>query len=375
MLTLYKFELRKILSQKTLWITGGALLVSILLWGIASAVLPANREISNDSMNGYEANRAERAAAKSIEGREIDQTLIDEMRPAYEDFIFNGKTEKALPYLDVYNYVATVMGTNASQEVLKVDSDAFYSQLSQQLNESSPDNAFSITEPMVYRGYYDGWRQLSDIMKVLICMEIMFAAVCLSTVFTVEHTHKTDQLILCSRFGKRRLYKAKLLSGLTVGIGFALILSMLTFGVVSVLFGLDGFNTILQFVLLRPFHLSIGQAVLILFALSFIGVIVVSIVLMVLSELTKNSIATIGIIAGIMIATMFISELPAGLGIISEVWILLPSNLISLNGAFRYSMFDGFAAYQIALFFYLVTAVIFVMIGKRIYNHYQISGR
>lgn len=375
MLTLYKFELRKILSQKILWITGGALLVSILLWGILSAVLPANREFSSDSMNGQEANRLERAAAKTIEGREIDQTLIDEMRPAYEDFIFNGETEKALPYLDVYNFIASVMGTNASQEVLKVDSEAFYSQLSQQLSESSPDKASSITESIIYHGYYDGWRQLSDIMKVLICMEIMFAAVCLSTVFTVEHTHKTDQLILCTRFGKRRLYRAKLLSGLTVGIGFALILSILAFGIVSVLFGLDGFNTMLQFVLLRPFHLSIGQAVLILFALSFIGVTVVSIVSMVISEMTKNSIATIGIIAGIMIATMFISELPAGLGVISEAWLLLPSNLVSLNGAFRYSMLEGGAAYQIAPFFYLVIAVIFVLAGKRIYKQYQISGR
>lgn len=39
---------------------------------------------------------------------------------------------------------------------------------------------------------------------------------------------------------------------------------------------------------------------------------------MVLSEMIKNSIATIGIIAGIMIATMFISEMPAGLGIFQK---------------------------------------------------------
>ena len=52
MFTLYKFELRKILNRKILWITGSILLVGILLWGIASAILPANREILDGSVNG-----------------------------------------------------------------------------------------------------------------------------------------------------------------------------------------------------------------------------------------------------------------------------------------------------------------------------------
>ena len=62
--------------------------------GVASAVLPQSREYSDSSLNGYEANRAEREAAELISGRAIDQTLIDEMRPAYENFILMEITEK-----------------------------------------------------------------------------------------------------------------------------------------------------------------------------------------------------------------------------------------------------------------------------------------
>ena len=90
MFALYKFELRKINSRKIVWITGCVMLVGLLIWGVASAVLPQSREYSDSSLNGYEANRAEREAAELISGRAIDQTLIDEMRPAYENFIFNG---------------------------------------------------------------------------------------------------------------------------------------------------------------------------------------------------------------------------------------------------------------------------------------------
>lgn len=382
MLTLYKFELRKIISRKIVWITGGVLLVGLVIWGIASAVLPQNREYSDSSLNGYAANRAEQEAAEQISGRAIDQKLIDEMRPAYEDFIFNGNYKEALPYLDVYNFIGRTLGTQAGAEILVCDSEAFYEKLNAQLEANTPaglTESISFDEPIVYHGYFDGWRQIADMMKLITCMEIMFIAICLSTVFTVEHTRKTDQVILCTRLWKKKLYAAKTLAGLTVGVGFTLLLSLLMFGIIAFLYGFDGYDTILQFVLLRPFNLTVGQAALILVGLSFAGAALISIFTMMLSEVTKNSIATIGIITGVLLVTMFIMEMPANLKLLSEIWYLLPSNLVSLNGAFRYSMFhvggSPLAAYQYAPIVYLVLAVIFALIGKLTYNRYQINGR
>ena len=382
MLALYKFELRKIISRKIVWITGGVLLIGLLIWGVASAVLPVNREYSVSSLNGYEANRAERESSEQISGRAIDQTLIDEMRPAYKEFIYNGNYNNALPYLDVYDLIGNVLGTHASIEILECDSDTFYEKLNALLEANTPEGLTagnSFDEPITYDGYFDGWRKVSDMMKFVACMEIMFITICLSTVFTVEHTRKTDQVILCTRLGKKKLYAAKVLAGLTVGIGFTLLLSVLMFGIVALLYGFDGYNTILQFVLLRPFDLTIGQAVLILVALSFVGAAVVSLFTMMLSELTKNSVATIGIITGVLLTTMFIAEMPANLKLLSEIWYLLPSNLVSLNGAFRYSAFSisgsPLAAYLYAPFVYAVLAIVFSMNGKVIYNRYQISGR
>lgn len=382
MFTLYKFELQKVLRRKIVWITGGVLLIGLFLWGIASAIFPQNREYFAGSLNGYKANRAEREAAEQISGRAIDQTLIDEMRPVYEAFIFNGDYKKGLPYLDIFNFMGNALGTNASAEILICDSDKFYSVLNSQLEENTPEGLIDsamFDEPIIYRGYYDGWRQMTSMMKMIACMEIMFITICLSTVFTVEYTRKTDQLILCSRFGKKKLYIAKILAGLTVGIGFTFLISLVMFGVIAFLYGFNGYNTILQFVLLRPFDLTIGQAALILVMLSFAGAALISVFTMVLSEITKNSIATIGIITGVLLATMFIMEMPANLKLLSEIWYLIPSNLVSLNGAFRYSMFhvgsSPLAAYQYAPVVYLIATVIFFRIGKLVYEYYQISGR
>ena len=366
MFALYKFELRKIISRKIVLVTGCVMLVGLLIWGVASAVLPQRREYSDSSLNGYEANRAEHEAAELISGRAIDQTLIDEMRLAYEDFIFNGNYKEALPYLDVYNFIGTTLRTHASAEVLECDIEAFYERLNAQLEASTPSG---LTESIAF----------ADMMKFVSCMEIMFITICLSTVFTVEHTRKTDQIILCTRLGKKKLYVAKILAGLTVGIGFTLILSLLMLGIVAFLYGFAGYNTILQFVLLRPFNLTVVQAALILVVLSFAGAALVSLFTMMLSELTKNSVATIGTITGIMILTMFIMEMPANLKLLSEIWYLLPSNLVSLNGAFRYSVISvgssTLAAYQYAPVVYAVLAVVFALIGKQTYNRYQINGR
>lgn len=126
MFTLYKFELRKIIKRKIVWITGGILLIGLLLWAIANSVLPQSREYSDKSLNGYKMNHIEQQAADKIAGREIDQSLINEMSKNYEEFIFNGAYEKALPYIDIYNFISETLGTHASEEILKVDSDILY---------------------------------------------------------------------------------------------------------------------------------------------------------------------------------------------------------------------------------------------------------
>lgn len=380
--TLYKYELRKILQRKISWITSAALIFGLLIWGTASAVLPVHREYSDTAINGFTANNMEREAANQIAGRKIDQTLIDEMRPKYEAFIFDGDYMQALPYLDIYNFMGDVLGTHASAEILECSSADFYKYLNDYLEENTPpemDNQTSSGEMILYNGYFDGWRTLSFMMKFICCMEIMFIAISLSSVFTVEHIRKTDQLILCSHFGKRKLYAAKILAGLTVGICFSLILSAIMFAIVGLLYGFDGYNTILQFILLRPIPLSIGQAALILVALSFVGAALVSLFTMMLSEVTKNSTATVGIISGVLIVTMFITEMPANLKILAEIWYMLPSNLVSLNGAFRHSILKAgehsLFAYQYAPFVYLILMIIFYFVGKYTYNRYQIEGR
>ena len=70
---------------------------------------PTLSELLRDYMNLRKAERRD-----VYKRQAIDQTLIDEMRPAYENFIFNGNYREAHPYLGVYNLIGRTLGTQAS---------------------------------------------------------------------------------------------------------------------------------------------------------------------------------------------------------------------------------------------------------------------
>lgn len=62
--------------------------------------------------------------------------------------------------------------------------------------------------------------------------------------FPQEAQHRTDQLILSSRRGRTALYTGKLLAGLTVGVGFGLLLLATLLGVTGLVYGLEGFGVL-----------------------------------------------------------------------------------------------------------------------------------
>lgn len=78
-------------------------------------------------------------------------------------------------------------------------------------------------------------------------MSALMIAICFSKVFSTEHSQRTDQLILSSRFGRKKLYYAKIVSGITS----SLILGMAVFGssaaVIFWCWGFDGGGTALGY--------------------------------------------------------------------------------------------------------------------------------
>lgn len=388
---LYNYELKKLLRNKLTLLTMGIVLLIVIAWGAFSAFAGAPREIDGDRPSRYIFNQMRQEESKKADGSVIDDTLLSQMNQYLPGSI---GTKSFLQYYDIHEFVGFTIDTMSDVQISQTSTTELYDILREKLSvKYLTDERYSETEqaywaeqaenilsaPITYNGYFDGWRQITNMIKVLVYLVVLFIAVCLSTIFTYENTRKTDQLIFASRYGKYRLYWAKISAGITVSVGFALLLIALFVGVVAVVFGLDGFDTMLQFVLMRPFDLSIGQAALILFGLLIVAALLTAVFVMVVSQFTQNSIATISIVAGMLMLSLFVSEVPGNIRWLSELWYLIPSNLINLNGAFRYSLLSvgnlHLVSWQYAFPAYMLLSVAFILAGRWMYGKYQIKAR
>lgn len=292
MLDLYRFELKKILAQKLLWILAAAILLGLAVFGVATEVRP-----TNSGLPMGEVIALQREGSQELAGQTVDQAFLDRLLPLFTDPEAN--TEAQLKYNDFFNWLTLILGTAHRQEILQTDEARLYEALWHQL---APDpQAAGLTQeeiahwteqaqarlaqPLVYQGYHEGWQTAAHGMKVMVFLEILFLAVVLAPLFPQEHLRRTDQLILSCRFGRGKAYAAKLLAGVTVGVGFTALLLLAYLGMLGLVYGLEGANVPALFTHLFPADLTIGEMVGILFLAALAAAVLVSVAVMLLAEL------------------------------------------------------------------------------------------
>lgn len=386
MLDLYRFELKKILAQKLLWILAAAILLGLAVFGVATEVCPTNSGLPMEEVIALQ-----REGSQELAGQTVDQAFLDRLLPLFTDPEAN--TEAQLKYNDFFNWLTLILGTAHRQEILQTDEARLYEALWHQL---APDpQAAGLTQeeiahwteqaqarlaqPLVYQGYHEGWQTAAHGMEVMVFLEILFLAVVLAPLFPQEHLRRTDQLILSCRFGRGKAYAAKLLAGVTVGVGFTALLLLAYLGMLGLVYGLEGANVPALFTHLFPADLTIGEMVGILFLAALAAAVLVSVAVMLLAELTRNAIAAMAVVLGILLLTTMIYAAPENLRGLATLWYLIPSNFLCLRGAFRYPLLTvgeaAFPTWQVTPVVWLLLALVIALAGRWVYNRYQVSGR
>jgi hypothetical protein len=76
--------------------------------------------------------------------------------------------------------------------------------------------------------------------------------------------------------------------------------------------------------------------------------------------------------------SLFISEVPGNIRWLSELWYAIPSNLVNLNGAFRYTVVSAFGhnftTYQYAPAVLILITLVLIALGRWVYGKYQINA-
>ena len=398
---LYRYEWKKLLDKKIVWITFSLCIVVI----IVSLCVPfvgsyyVGGEWIDTKLHMYQTDKR---YSESLSGRAINQELLGETIEAYRKIPYTKELKYSLteeyqqyarPYSAIFNFIIGTTDMQPSDVILSWQPNEHDLYTKRQLwlksmweglglskNEINfwQERELQIKTPFVYQ-HHEAYNTLLSCYQTVGLFVLLLIAICLSGIFSEEHTRKTDQIILCSPLGKRQLYWIKITTGISFAIVSTILLSLFTFIMTIYLHGADGFHTVFQ--LIYPSNsdpISCGQAILIAYGTITVTAIVISIFVMVLSELLHSNIATLAVSTGLLIIAMLVT-VPEQYRLLAQIWDWLPWCFLTpwnIFGKYTLSIFGHyFTSWQIVPIIYLIVSIVIANIGKPIYQRFQVSGR
>ena len=377
--TIYKFELKKLFCSRINIIARAASAVLIVLLVISSI---------------YEARPVSREAAVKLNNSKIDEQLIEEMRPIFKYvcgktvFEVTGEYEKYVPIIDVLDVLITAIDRDI--DLTKTQAGTLYElrkrvltqrMESQGLSEKDKEFWYSleaqIETPFVYR-YHRGPGNLLRAFQALGFFVLFLSAIGLSGSFARENADRMNQLLLCSRYGKKELYTLKLAAGLTWILAEALIMFLSVMIPYAIVYGTDGMGEMLQ--LVKPLSMlpySIGYMLAVYFGIYILAAVLFASVTMLLSVLTQNQAATTCGLMGYLLIDLFV-ELPERFGVLEKIWLLRPNVVLMNSGFSNYRLIHlagrVFMNYQAAPVLYALIIIAALLIGRRRYKGLQVGN-
>lgn len=396
---LYRYELKKLFQKKILWVSLGICLLAIVF----SLLFPLTGDYNVDGVvvdTIYHQTKIIQANKKALSGRTIDQDLLEETLHAYSYIPLDAEnivdTEEyrtyARPYSAIFSLIKSWTGQNNTATIQwNPDEAALYSAMQSRMLQTWNNNCLTDSEitywqnqsnnlqkPFVYQ-YHDGYESILEIYLTVGFMMMLFIAIALSNTFPDEHSRRTDQLVLCTVKGKSHIYRIKLLAGITVGLLGALLMTVLTWTLSLAIYGTEGFHTAIQlFYTTYAAPITVGQACLIAYGCLLVTALLISILVMFLSELLHSSIAALSIITAMILASSLL-QVPAEYRLLGQLWDYFPTSFLAMWNTFDCRLIEVFGtyftSYQIVPLIYIFATILLSVLGKQIYTRYQVSGR
>lgn len=388
------YEYKKLLMRKIVWVTLGLMMLFSVI--VSCFEIQGDYYIDGELQGShYDMIQEEVRYGRALSGRKIDDELIREVREAGERI-----PEKEIPYrmkeyqsnIAPYQEIRYFIGDIVSDyKENGVDEESLYAARkanvermwkSDMLTSGEVEYLSELEEqietPFVYQ-YARGYKQFLAIIFTIGLMGTMLTAICIPVIFTEEHSRKTDQLILCSKLGKRPLFLAKAFVGITFSIAADLILCLCAGITTFIIYGADGFNAQMQLLrVVDSWPLTAGQAVIILILLSVAAALLNCVIAMALAEYLRSSVATMAVMIGGMLFSQ-IFNVPDYYRVPSQLWDFIPANMVSTWGAFRDRLIPFFGTYltqwQIAPIVYILVSAIILWACYQKYRRYQVGVR
>ncbi|MBO7675392.1 MAG: ABC transporter permease [Atopobiaceae bacterium] len=353
--TLIKFELKKILSNRAGMVSCALVLAMLAALTVLDYTSSETRDFfTGEVVHGAEAQRSSQALQKTHAGQLTDERVVADAA-TLDRANQLGDQEPGLFELDNQQIIDTY-GLEFWQQTRAVQEDDYYMEVVGTLDSASPranslrdgakariegmlDHGFwghfdySDAEKAYWRSHADGiswpltwgyaqgwhdvlqWKGFSGLAVIAIC-------IALSGVFAGEYRDRTAAVVLPTRQGKRALPMAKVAASLIFTTAYWLLLAAIVIGARVVLYGADGWDLPLQVSqgLDVPYPLTIGQAVILSYALGYLMALGMSAFALLISSKVRSTMP----VAAITMAFVFMGVLGLFLTPAAKVALLTP---------------------------------------------------
>lgn len=360
---IYKAEISKIISKKSVWIAMAIGLIFVFLMGLTN--------LSSEGHISYV--KSSRDELSKIEGKEMDEAFFDDFKNEVTQEISNNpdRYEAMMAYdpgaafmngadaahkKTLFDLIYNVVRDRSLVET--VTSDTFYEKMREDIISDGKElgasdeeinvwlNEYdSIDKPIKY--YYAGsYSNILDVWFFIGWVLFLNIAIALSGVFADEKTYRTDAIILSAKKGRSMLCFAKIAAGVSVALLQGLAIIGALFGIMFAFFGLEGSAGMIQIIIpSSPWNITIGQMVMIFILLAFITTCFWAFTNMLLSQVTHSAVATMAIHAAILFAGLF--NVPGKMGIVAKLWQLRPTMALyygTFCNTYRYGFLNNVQA-------------------------------
>ena len=351
--TLVRFELKKILSRKITWIAFGIVFVIMLAFGFYRAF--ASHEVNGVRVTAHEEEMQAKAEEKKLAGRLVNDELLEDMFAAMAT-----DEESFQPYRTLYNeLVRDLCGSNTlalsrgsvegAKEALGIspEEEFVYAARRQQiekklksqyLTEGEKEYWHNVLEteesvPWEY-DYYQGVHFVWVAAYTAIVLIALMLAVSLANLFADEHQKKTDQLVLCSRNGRKVLCMAKITAGLLFTMGSTGLVLLATAIPQLIMFGTDGWNAPIQLIVPNSMvQMTFGEMILYTYVVAILAALLYGSIILCCSELFRNSTVAVMAVIVVLVLVPMMVIVPYEYRVLSQIFDLNPINVIAIWSA------------------------------------------
>ena len=375
LITIYKFELKKLFFARVNMIAmaGSVIMLVFLVISSLSESIPASRE-----------------AERELDGRVIDGQLFEEIEPVlqYENGMTVLKiTEGYEQYVPILNMIMPITGDEF--DFSRFQGMGFYDLRRQRIYQRFEKQGLTeeeiaywedldakVAKPFIYH-YHSGPRELLKSFQALGFFILLMSAVGLSGVYARETADNMNQLLLCSRYGKKELYLIKYAAGITWILTAAVLVILALLIPYSLIYGMEGTGEMLQ--LVKPLSMmpySIGKMLGVSVVIFLLAAVLFASLTMLLSVITQNAIAVTCGLLGYLMVDLF-AAVPDRLRLLQAIWSLRPNAILMNTGFVNYRLIHVagrlFLNYQAAPVIYIIIAAAAMLIGRGVYSRLQVG--